>query len=119
MAIACSKFQNNQLNVSCCYRTRPVTMTSEYNHREAIFVALEAGRTPAEIVNFPKLKKATVYRVAKAFHGAAGNAGDEAEEKDLVSPARKIHIQSSARKRNRDFLDELQTVIDSDPPISM
>ncbi len=115
--MARSKFQNNQLNVSCYYHTRPVTMTSEYDRRVAIFVALEAGSTPAEIGDFLKLKKATVYRVAKAFHGA-GSAG-EAEKKDLVSPARKIHDRSSARKRSRDFLDELQTAIDSDPSISM
>ncbi|UYV61207.1 hypothetical protein LAZ67_1003813 [Cordylochernes scorpioides] len=45
----------------------------EFQNRAAIIVALRAGRSPKEIVDFLKLPKTTIYRVKKQFDEADSN----------------------------------------------
>ena len=42
-------------------------MSFEYDRRAAVSVALRASRAPAEIIDFLKLPKLTVYAVARRF----------------------------------------------------
>ncbi len=62
-------------------------MTSEYDKRAAISVALRAERTPMETVEFLKLPKSLVYRVKKNY--------DAAENQKDFCPSRKKHARRS------------------------
>lgn len=88
-------------------------ISSEYDRRAAVIVALRAGRAPAEIIDFLKLPKSTVYAVARRFFKA------EAKEEDSAAPARCPQDRSRVKKRNHEFLEQLQTTINEDPSISM
>lgn len=88
-------------------------MSTEQECRATILVCLRAGRTPVEIIDFTKLPKATVYRIAKQFRVA------EEEEEGSATSSRKKHDRSECRKRNATFLEQLQQMIDDDPAISM
>ena len=83
-------------------------MSSELERRTAIIVALRCGRTPKEIVEFFHFPKSTVYDIAKTFK-ESGEAGGES-----LTPQRKTQDRSEVRKRNKDFLEQLQVLIDED-----
>ena len=84
-------------------------MSSEYHQRAAVIVALRAGRSPIEIINFFKLPRSTVYRIAQQFE----------ESGQSLEPARKPHASRSNMKRDAAFLEQLQVRIDEDPSVSM
>ena len=88
-------------------------MASEYDCCAAIIVALQAGRSPGEIISFLKLPKSTVYDVAKRFKESEGT--EEGSGTAAMSP----HDRSATKKRTRGFLDSLQSLIDDDPGTSM
>ncbi|QQP41664.1 Uncharacterized protein FKW44_016108, partial [Caligus rogercresseyi] len=84
-------------------------MSSEQDRRAAILDALRAGRAPKEIIEFLKLPKTTVYRVAQEFNESNGNA----------TPLRKTQDRSRSKKRTLEFFHELQKRINDDPGTSM
>ncbi|UYV80082.1 hypothetical protein LAZ67_18001632 [Cordylochernes scorpioides] len=63
----------------------------EFENRAAIIVALRAGRSPKEIVDFLKLPKTTIYRVKKQF--------DEADSNKEGIATRKKHSRRSDREK--------------------
>lgn len=85
-------------------------MSSDLERRIAIIVALCCGCMPKEIVEFFRFPKSTVYDIAKTFKEAGGGS---------LTPQRKIQDQSEVHKRNKDFLEQLQVLIDEDPSLSM
>lgn len=84
-------------------------MSSEYDQRAAVIVALRAGRCPVEIINFLRLPRTTVYRIARRFE----------ETGQSLEPARKFHSSRSDTKRDAAFLEHLEARIDEDPSVSM
>lgn len=88
-------------------------MSVEQERRATIITCLRAGRTPNEIIEFTKIPKSTVYRVAADFKAA------EDEEDGSATSLRKKHDRSECRKRNADFIKQLQELVDADPSTSM
>ncbi|UYV74555.1 hypothetical protein LAZ67_12000136 [Cordylochernes scorpioides] len=65
-----SKLYPNHIHVKCnstCVRSVVMKSNREFENRAAIIVALRAGRSLKEIVDFLKLPKTTIYRVKKQF----------------------------------------------------
>ncbi|UYV82067.1 hypothetical protein LAZ67_21000652 [Cordylochernes scorpioides] len=91
----------------------PVVMKSnrEFENRAAIIVALRAGRSPKEIVDFLKLPKTTIYRVKKQF--------DEADSNKEGIATRKKHSRRSDRVRGEEFVKNVKEKIDGNPGKSM
>ncbi|UYV78053.1 hypothetical protein LAZ67_15003314 [Cordylochernes scorpioides] len=83
----------------------------EFENRAAIIVALRAGRSPKEIVNFLKLPKTTIYRVKKQF--------DEADSNKEGIATRKKHSRRSDRVRGEEFVKNVKEKIDGNPGKSM
>ncbi|UYV66605.1 hypothetical protein LAZ67_4002285 [Cordylochernes scorpioides] len=92
---------------------RCVVMKSnrEFENRAAIIVALRAGRSPKEIVDFLKLPKTTIYRVKKQF--------DEADSNKEGIATRKKHSRRSDRVRGEEFVKNVKEKIDGNPGKSM
>lgn len=84
-------------------------MSSEHDQRAAVVVALRAGRTPGEIIDFLRLPRTTVYRIAQRF----------ADSGESLDPARKSHSSRSDKKRDAAFLEQLTDRIEEDPSVSM
>ncbi|UYV65220.1 hypothetical protein LAZ67_3003627 [Cordylochernes scorpioides] len=82
----------------------------EFENRAAIIVALRAGRSPKEIVDFLKLPKTTIYRVKKQF--------DEADSSKEGIATRKKHSRRSDRVRGEEFVKNVKK-IDGNPGKSM
>ncbi|UYV63008.1 hypothetical protein LAZ67_2002827 [Cordylochernes scorpioides] len=76
----------------------------EFENRAAIIVALRAGRSPKEIVDFLKLPKTTIYRVKKQF--------DEADSNKEGIATRKKHSRRSDRVRGEEFVKNVKEKID-------
>ncbi|UYV67825.1 hypothetical protein LAZ67_5002150 [Cordylochernes scorpioides] len=93
--------------------SRRVVMKSnrEFENRAAIIVALRAGRSPKEIVDFLKLPKTTIYRVKKQF--------DEADSNKEGIATRKKHSRRSDRVRGEEFVKNVKEKIDGNPGKSM
>ncbi|UYV68980.1 hypothetical protein LAZ67_6001880 [Cordylochernes scorpioides] len=83
----------------------------EFENRAAIIVALRAGRSPKEIVDFLKLPKTTIYRVKKQFVEADSN-------KEGIA-TRKKHSRRSDRVRGEEFVKNVKEKIDGNPGKSM
>ena len=83
-------------------------MTSEYDRRAAIIVALRAGRSRSEIAEFLKLSTSTVYAVANRYFSS------EADEAGSGDATRKTHDRSMSRRRSQDFVERLQDLVDED-----
>ncbi|UYV63004.1 hypothetical protein LAZ67_2002819 [Cordylochernes scorpioides] len=83
----------------------------EFENRAAIIVALRAGRSPKEIVDFLKLPKTTIYRVKKQF--------DEADSNKEGIATRKKHSRRSDRVRGEEFVKNVKEKIDGNPGKSM
>ncbi|UYV75111.1 hypothetical protein LAZ67_12002507 [Cordylochernes scorpioides] len=83
----------------------------EFENRAAIIVALRAGRSPKEIVDFLKLPKTTIYRVKKQF--------DEADSNKEGIATRKKHSRRSDRVRGEEFVKNGKEKIDGNPGKSM
>ncbi|UYV61582.1 hypothetical protein LAZ67_1005402 [Cordylochernes scorpioides] len=96
-----------------CTCVRGVVMKSnrEFENRAAIIVALRAGRSPKEIVDFLKLPKTTIYRVKKQF--------DEADSNKEGIATRKKHSRRSDRVRGEEFVKNVKEKIDGNPGKSM
>ncbi|UYV75516.1 hypothetical protein LAZ67_13000463 [Cordylochernes scorpioides] len=94
-------------------RWRCVVMKSnrEFENRAAIIVALRAGRSPKEIVDFLKLPKTTIYRVKKQF--------DEADSNKEGIATRKKHSRRSDMVRGEEFVKNVKEKIDGNPGKSM
>ncbi|UYV68303.1 hypothetical protein LAZ67_5003795 [Cordylochernes scorpioides] len=94
-------------------QTDNVVMKSnrEFENRAAIIVALRAGRSPKEIVDFLKLPKTTIYRVKKQF--------DEADSNKEGIATRKKHSRRSDRVRGEEFVKNVKEKIDGNPGKSM
>ncbi|UYV73232.1 IKK1 [Cordylochernes scorpioides] len=94
-------------------RADSVVMKSnrEFENRAAIIVALRAGRSPKEIVDFLKLPKTTIYRVKKQF--------DEADSNKEGIATRKKHSRRSDRVRGEEFVKNVKEKIDGNPGKSM
>ena len=84
-------------------------MTSEYDRRAAIIVALRAGRSRSEIADFLKLPTSTVYAVANRFFSAEATEGGSGDAE------RKPHDRSLSRRRSQDFIDSLEELVEEDP----
>ena len=84
-------------------------MSSEYDRRAAILVALQAGCAPKEIIAFLKLPPRTVFRVAKEYKLKNGT----------VTPSSKKSDRSGSKKRSPEFLAILQEKINEDPGTSI
>lgn len=95
------------------FQTLLAKMSSEYDRRAAIIIALQAECMPAEIIDFLKLTKTTVYRVANFFHTTEGL------EEGSATPDRKVQDRSGVRKKSLHFLEQLRAMIDDDPTIFM
>ncbi|UYV78315.1 hypothetical protein LAZ67_16000938 [Cordylochernes scorpioides] len=93
--------------------SKSVVMKSnrEFENRAAIIVALRAGRSPKEIVDFLKLPKTTIYRVKKQF--------DEADSNKEGIATRKKHSRRSDRVRGEEFVKNVKEKIDGNPGKSM
>ncbi|UYV64057.1 hypothetical protein LAZ67_2006419 [Cordylochernes scorpioides] len=83
----------------------------EFVPEAAIIVALRAGRSPKEIVDFLKLPKTTIYRVKKQF--------DEADSNKEGIATRKKHSRRSDRVRGEEFVKNVKEKIDGNPGKSM
>ncbi|UYV83395.1 hypothetical protein LAZ67_23000870 [Cordylochernes scorpioides] len=87
-----SKITFNHIHVKCnstCVRSVVMNSNREFENRAAIIVALRAGRSPKERVDFLKLPKTTIYRVKKQF--------DEADSNKEGIATRKKHSRRSDR----------------------
>ena len=60
---------------------------AEYDRRAAVLQALRAGRTPAEISEFLRVPRSTVYRIAKRVRAQQG--GEDGEDQGEVTPEHK------------------------------
>ncbi|UYV65933.1 hypothetical protein LAZ67_3005915 [Cordylochernes scorpioides] len=99
--------------VSSSTMTASVVMKSnrEFENRAAIIVALRAGKSPKEIVDFLKLPKTTIYRVKKQF--------DEADSNKERIATRKKHSRRSDRVRGEEFVKNVKEKIGGNPGKSM
>lgn len=84
-------------------------MTTEYDRRAAIIVALRAGRTRSEIADFLRLPTSTVHDVASRFFTA------EEAQAGSGDAARKTHDRSMSRKRSQNFIKRLEELVEEDP----
>ena len=89
-----------------------IKISDEYQRRAAITVCLRAGRSPADIVAFTKLPRATVYRVAAQYRSA------EDSEEGSGTLARKAHSRERT-ERSDEMIFALHAMIDEDPRVSM
>lgn len=80
-------------------------MNSKIESRAAIIVALRAGRTRMQIVNFLKLPISTVYKVAQKYYN----------QPVTTNSRRQIHNRSMTRKRNEEFINRLEELVQQDP----
>ncbi|UYV77941.1 hypothetical protein LAZ67_15002969, partial [Cordylochernes scorpioides] len=96
---------------STCVRSVVMNSNREFENRAAIIVALRAGRSPKEIVDFLKLPKTTIYRVKKQF--------DEADSNKEGIATRKKHSRRSDRVRGEEFVKNVKEKIDGNPGKSM
>ncbi|UYV73832.1 hypothetical protein LAZ67_11001054 [Cordylochernes scorpioides] len=96
---------------STCVRSVVMKSNREFENRAAIIVALRAGRSPKEIVDFLKLPKTTIYRVKKQF--------DEADSNKEGIATRKKHSRRSDRVRGEEFVKNVKEKIDGNPGKSM
>ncbi|UYV74489.1 K02A2.6-like [Cordylochernes scorpioides] len=83
---------SSHIHVKCnstCVRSVVMKSNREFENRAAVIVALRAGRSPKEIVDFLKLPKTTIYRVKKQF--------DEADSNKEGIATRKKHSRRSDR----------------------
>ncbi|UYV80156.1 hypothetical protein LAZ67_18001842, partial [Cordylochernes scorpioides] len=104
----------NHIHVKCnstCVRSVVMKSNREFENRAAIIVALRAGRSPKEIVDFLKLPKTTIYRVKKQF--------DEADSNKEGIATRKKHSRRSDRVRDEEFVKNVKEKIDGNPGKSM
>ncbi|UYV68766.1 hypothetical protein LAZ67_6000748 [Cordylochernes scorpioides] len=101
--------EGNEMAVEFAKEARNVVMKSnrEFENRAAIIVALRAGRSPKEIVDFLKLPKTTIYRVKKQF--------DEADSNKEGIATRKKHSRRSDRIRGEEFVKNVKEKIDGNP----
>ncbi|UYV64166.1 hypothetical protein LAZ67_2006860, partial [Cordylochernes scorpioides] len=97
--------------VAACIAVRVMKSNREFENRAAIIVALRAGRSPKEIVDFLKLPKTTIYRVKKQF--------DEADSNKEGIATRKKHSRRSDRVRGEEFVKNVKEKIDGNPGKSM
>lgn len=88
-------------------------MASEYDRHLAIIVVLQAGLASGEIISPLKLPKLTVYDIAGRFKASEGF------EEGSGTAARSPPDRSATKKWTREFLDNLQSLIDDNPGISM
>ncbi|UYV82607.1 hypothetical protein LAZ67_22000117 [Cordylochernes scorpioides] len=93
------------------YKRVVMKSNREFENRAAIIVALRAGRSPKEIVDFLKLPKTTIYRVKKQF--------DEADSNKEGIATRKKHSRRSDRVRGEEFVKNVKEKIDGNPGKSM
>ncbi|UYV66796.1 hypothetical protein LAZ67_4002874, partial [Cordylochernes scorpioides] len=96
---------------STCVRSVVMKINREFENRAAIIVALRAGRSPKEIVDFLKLPKTTIYRVKKQF--------DEADSNKEGIATRKKHSRRSDWVRGEEFVKNVKEKIDGNPGKSM
>ncbi|UYV63308.1 hypothetical protein LAZ67_2003707 [Cordylochernes scorpioides] len=104
----------SHIHVKCnstCVRSVVMKSNREFENRAAIIVALRAGRSPKEIVDFLKLPKTTIYRVKKQF--------DEADSNKEGIATRKKHSRRSDRVRGEEFVKNFKEKIDGNPGKSM
>ncbi|UYV73848.1 hypothetical protein LAZ67_11001126 [Cordylochernes scorpioides] len=104
----------SHIHVKCnstCVRSVVMKSNREFENRAAIIVALRAGRSPKEIVDFLKLPKTTIYRVKKQF--------DEADSNKEGIATRKKHSRRSDRVRGEEFVKNVKEKIDGNPGKSM
>ena len=89
-------------------------MASERTKRAGVYLALCAGKTPSEIVNFLNVPRSLVYRIKQAFDNFDGPE----EEKETFCVERKT---KDAHKPVRDatFVDDVRGTIENDPRKSM
>ncbi|UYV72546.1 hypothetical protein LAZ67_9003640 [Cordylochernes scorpioides] len=103
--------QLSNQNRTTCVRSVVINYNREFENRAAIIVALRAGRSPKEIVDFLKLPKTTIYRVKKQF--------DEADSNKEGIATRKKHSRRSDRVRGEGFVKNVKEKIDGNPGKSM
>ncbi|UYV82172.1 hypothetical protein LAZ67_21001247 [Cordylochernes scorpioides] len=96
---------------STCVRSVVMKSNREFENRAAIIVALRAGRSPKEIVDFLKLPKTTIYRVKNQF--------DEADSNKEGIATRKKHSRRSDRVKGEEFVKNVKEKIDGNPGKSM
>ncbi|UYV75798.1 hypothetical protein LAZ67_13001387 [Cordylochernes scorpioides] len=114
MKIKEKRFLFSHIHVKCnstCVRSVVMKSNREFENRAAIIVALRAGRSPKEIVDFLKLPKPTIYRVKKQF--------DEADSNKEGIATRKKHSRRSDRVRGEEFVKNVKEKIDGNPGKSM
>lgn len=80
-------------------------MNTEFENRAAIMVALRAGRTRMQIVNFLKLPISTVYDVARKYFSQPASSNS----------LRQTHNRSMTRKRNDELINTLEELVQQDP----
>ncbi|KAF0306140.1 hypothetical protein FJT64_022280 [Amphibalanus amphitrite] len=68
---------------------------AEYDRRAAVLQALRAGRSPAEIIEFLRVPRSTVYRIAKRVRAQEG--GGDGEDEGEVTPERKKRNSTQSR----------------------
>ena len=90
---------------------------AEYDCRAAVLQALRAGRTPAEINEFLRVPRSTVYRIARRVRAQQG--GEDGEDQGEVTPERRKRESGPGRKRTPAFLQQLQALIEEDPMKSL
>ena len=90
---------------------------AEYDRRAAVLQALRAGRSPAEISEFLRVPRSTVYRIAKRVRAQEG--GGDSEDEGEVTPERKKRKSGPGKKRTPAFLQQLQALIEEDPMKSL
>ena len=86
-------------------------MSSEYDKRAAIVVALRAGRSTREISEFLGLPKDLVHRTKRSY--------DASENPEEFCPSRKKHARRSDAKRDEEFVASVAKKIDENPGKSM
>ncbi|UYV61264.1 hypothetical protein LAZ67_1004155, partial [Cordylochernes scorpioides] len=105
---------NGHIHVKCnstCVRSVVMKSNREFENRAATIVALRAGRSPKEILDFLNLPKTTIYRVKKQF--------DEADSNKVGIATRKKHSRRSDRVRGEEFVKNVKEKIDGNPGKSM
>lgn len=98
-----------RLNCTNEYFDSIYNMSTEEEVRAAVLVALHAGRSPMEMVNFLKVPKSAVYRVAAKFKKSRD------DEKGPHPARRKLHAQRSDAARNEHLFEKVQVRVEADP----
>ena len=83
-------------------------LSAEYNRRAAIIESLRAGRSPAEIIEFFKYPRSTVYEVCAKYKAS------EKLEKGFANPSRKNHLRDKSA-RTPEVVQRVQELIAEDP----